>query len=153
MNVARFGVLVVGVIVLSVLWWWARTNEPTEVREPSQAERIIEYCSVTINRSSPLCHIPDPTNTAEVEDTVREIIRDNPRVVERVREGDDDDDSSDTRVIVVPTQTPRPRPARTTPPPPATTRPPLSPDIEIPNPPDLPPTDDLVRDLPPLVRQ
>lgn len=149
----RYGLLLTGVVALSWVWWAVGRQSALEParREPSQAERIIEYCSVTINRNSPLCRVPDPTDTAQVEDAVREVVRDSPRVIERetVREGDDDDDSE--TIIVTPRQTSQPRPSSPTVPRPTqapTTRPPLLPDVEIPDVPNLQEPPRVIPDLP-----
>lgn len=139
----RYGLLLTAVVALSWVWWTVgrHTAEPPEPREPTQAERIIEYCSVPVNRSSPLCSVKDPTDDEAVEDAVRDIVE-QPRVIERetVRERDNDSDDDPAVVVVPDDDDSEPAPSRTNPPAPApTTRPPLAPDLKLSevNPPNL----------------
>jgi hypothetical protein len=150
---ARFAVLLVGVIALTCLWMLFRDED----EEPTQADRIIAYCQDRVNRSSPLCRI-DPDDKDAVKDAVEDLLRRNtttppPRVIERnntIRENrdssdDEDDDETAPRVQVnVPRQTNPPSRTPTTRPPTSTPSPrPLLPEPDLPDLPDPPELPDL----------
>jgi hypothetical protein len=145
---ARFVVLLAGVIVLTCLWWVFRTNDPEPKPGETTADRIMEFCTDRANKGSPLCAVDDPTNERQVEDAVEKVIEratEQPRIIERetVREQSDDDDDDPRVEVNVPRQTnpPAPRPTRTTQPAPRPTSRPLVPEIpevpDVPTPPDL----------------
>lgn len=133
----RFVVLIVGIVALAGLatWWLVSDNyvdEPKrpERAEPTQADRIIEFCTIPANRTNPLCSI-NPKDPEQVDEAVRDAVE--RRIIER--QSDDDDDSSDTNIVIprdndddpsLPSPTPSPEPA-----------PPLVP-IEIPEVPEVP---------------
>lgn len=130
----RWGLAVVGALVLLVVVAWSagwdsaeRPEPKPTTREPTQAERIIEFCSRPASRGSVLCKV-DPEDEEAVEEATRRILEQRttgPQIIEReIRENDDDDDAPAPRVtVVVPRQpTSQPTPAQTT-------RPPLVPDI------------------------
>lgn len=121
-------VILVGLSALIAGSWSAgRNSVETKPRTPTEAERIIAFCSDKANQRSPLCAVKDPEDSDSVRDAVRDVIErqtTGPRVIERretIREGDDD--APAPRVtVVVPRQTSppartTPTPARTTPPP------------------------------------
>lgn len=134
-----------GLVVISGLSWSAGQRDAQDEvnREPSQAERIMEFCREKGNADSPLCSV-DPEDDEAVTDAVRDAIArqtSGPQIIERDREivrgTDDDDDDAPPRVEVnVPasgssTQQPSPTPA-------PTTRPPMIPEVNIPEVPDVP---------------
>lgn len=137
----RYAVLIVGIICLAGLatWWLVSDNyvdEPKPKAEPTQADRIIQFCTVRANRANPLCSV-DPKDPEQVEQAVKDAVErrtDSERIIERLT--DDDDDSSDTN-IVIPRDNP---PSSSAPSPSPEPAPPLVPiEIpEIPNPPDIP---------------
>lgn len=144
---ARFAVLLVGVVALTCLWMVFRDEDEA----PTQADRIIAYCQDKVNRSSPLCRV-DPDDDDAVKDAVEDLLRQNratpsPRVIERnntIREnsGDDEDDDNDDgkepapdAVVVVPRQTDPPRATQS---PPSPTPRPVNPVPELPDVEELP---------------
>lgn len=138
----RTGILVfVGLVILSAVAWSAGYNsvevEPPTKRQPTEAERIIAYCSDADHKTSPLCSV-DPDDSDAVRDAVRDAVarqQSGPQIIERERiterDSDEDDDQPAPRVtVVVPRQPattpPRPAPTRTP------TRPPMIPEIRAP---------------------
>jgi hypothetical protein len=144
--VRRYALLVVGVVALSGLSWWAvDQTEPEPAPRPtppSQVDTLIAFCAKPGRDDNPLCKV-DPSDPEAVDRAIREAVPGS-RIIERERlvEGDDDDEqrAPDVRVIV-PTARPTSRPS--TPAPTQTTRPPLAeipelpvvPEVEVP---DLP---------------
>ena len=160
----RFALLVLGVVALVVGSLYVRhlvTDEPApEPSPPSQVDKVITFCSVPANRDNPLCKV-DPHDPDAVRDAVRDAIArqtQGPQVIERERitdrvgdhsDSDSDSDARNTRVIPPPpsparTQTPRPTPR------PTTQRPPLMPDLQIPELPPVPQVKPPSVQLPPL---
>lgn len=139
----RLALLLAGIVAFCALVTWGLVNDE-EPEKPTEADKIIEFCSKPDNADAPLCTV-DPGDSNAVEQVIEDAIErqttgpqiiDRERTIERVE--DDDDDPPRVRTV-----TPRPSPAPTrqaprTPAPSPTTRPPLSPDIEIPNVPDVP---------------
>lgn len=137
----RYAVLIVGIICLAGLatWWLVSDNyvdEPKrpERAEPTQADRIIQFCTIPVNRANPLCSV-DPDDPEAVDKAVRDAVErrtDSERIIER--QSDDDDDGSNTN-IVIPRENP---PQSSTPSPtpePTSEAPPILP-IEIPEVPE-----------------
>lgn len=135
---ARFAVLLVGVVALTCLWMVFRDED----EEPTQADRIIAYCQDKVNRSSPLCGV-DPDDDDAVKDAVEDLLRQNratPSVVERnntirenVRDDDEDDEDDEDEEPAAPDVVVN-VPRQTNPPPPRVTQSPPSPRPVIPEP-------------------
>lgn len=129
-----------GLLFIGVVAWNAgrQSVEVPEVRQPTEADRIISFCSQAVNKASPLCRV-DPEAPEDVRGAVREIVeRQSPQIIERretIREDKDDDEAAPPEIEVnVPPpsaapQQPSPTPTRT--------QRPLLPEVEVPELPEL----------------
>lgn len=127
-----------GLLFIGVVAWNAgrQSVEVPEVRQPTEADRIISFCSQAVNKASPLCRV-DPEAPEDVRGAVREIVeRQIPQIIERretIREDDDEAAPPEIEVNVPPPsaapQQPSPTPTRT--------QRPLLPEVEVPELPEL----------------
>lgn len=130
--------------------WWYLDDDP-EPREPSEAEKIIEFCSDLAHKANPLCTVENPEDPEAVRDAVQDAIERQtigPQIIERetIRDRDDDDGSDSRPQVNVTVPRDKPQSTPTLPPPrrptpaPTTTQPPLVieiPEVPAPNLPDV----------------
>lgn len=131
-----------GLVLLSVVAWNAgQDSVDLPRRQPTEAERIIAFCSETEHEKSPLCQV-EAEDPDAVRDAVRDIVQQQPpsaRVIERerevIRENEDDDDESPRVEVRMPETT---TPQQQQPTPTQTTPPSLLPGLSIPKIPEMP---------------